>query len=386
MIYLDNAATTYPKPASVRRAVADALVRYGANPGRAGHSMSLAASEEIFRCRSAAADFFHAPGPECVAFTLNCTNAVNYVLKGLLKPGDHVVISCLEHNAVYRPVHALARRGVEFTEARVFPGDNDRTVDAFRRAIRSNTRLIFCTHASNVWGIRLPVERIAALAHEYRIPIGLDCAQSAGILPVDMAGSGFDYLCIAGHKGLYGPMGTGMLITPNGAGLETVIQGGTGTESALAEQPAGMPERLESGTQNMPGIAGLRAGIEFVRRRGPQVIARHETALLRRIYRGLSSLPGIVLYTPEPDLRHFAPVLSFNVAGLPSETAARGLNEQGVAVRAGLHCAPTAHRFMGTLETGAVRVCPSAFTTEADADGFLRAVKRLLRKNSGPKD
>ncbi|HCB92062.1 MAG TPA: cysteine desulfurase, partial [Ruminococcaceae bacterium] len=132
MIYLDNAATTYPKPASVRRAVADALVRYGANPGRAGHSMSLAASEEIFRCRSAAADFFHAPGPECVAFTLNCTNAVNYVLKGLLKPGDHVVISCLEHNAVYRPVHALARRGVEFTEARVFPGDNDRTVDAFR--------------------------------------------------------------------------------------------------------------------------------------------------------------------------------------------------------------------------------------------------------------
>ncbi|HAH78016.1 MAG TPA: hypothetical protein DCL64_00675 [Ruminococcaceae bacterium] len=191
---------------------------------------------------------------------------------------------------------------------------------------------------------------------------------------------------MAGHKGLYGPMGTGMLITPNGAGLETVIQGGTGTESALAEQPAGMPERLESGTQNMPGIAGLRAGIEFVGRRGPQAIARRETALLRRIYRGLSSLPGIVLYTPEPDLRHFAPVLSFNVAGLPSETAARGLNEQGVAVRAGLHCAPTAHRFMGTLETGAVRVCPSAFTTEADADGFLRAVKRLLRKNSGPKD
>ncbi len=385
MIYLDNAATTYPKPASVRRAVSQALVRYGANPGRAGHRMSLAASEEIFRCRSAAADFFHAPGPECVAFTLNCTHAVNYVLKGILKPGDHVVLSNVEHNAVFRPAYALSRLGVEFTEARVFPCDHDRTVDSFRKAIRENTRLIFCTHASNVWGFRLPVERIAALAHEYRIPIGLDCAQTAGVLPIDMADSGFDYLCIAGHKGLYGPMGTGMLITANGKTLAPLIEGGTGTESEMAEQPSGMPERMESGTQNMPGIAGLRAGIEFVKSRGIENIARHEMAIVCRIYDGLSRMPEIQLYTPRPEIRHFAPVLSFNVKGVPSETVGRELDTLGVEVRAGLHCAPEAHRYMGTEETGAVRLCPSAFTTWADAEGFLNAAGKLPTpaKNNG---
>lgn len=212
MIYLDNAATTYPKPASVQNTVQIALKKYGANPGRAGHAMSLAAAEEIYRCRTAAADFFKAPGPECVAFTLNCTHAMNYVLKGLLKPGDHVVTSSLEHNAVMRPLQKLSENGVMFTVAKVFPGDNDATLNAFRNAIRENTKLIVCTHASNVWGIRLPVERIAALGHLYNIPIVVDCAQSAGVLPIDMAESGFDYLCVAGHKGLYGPMGTGMLV------------------------------------------------------------------------------------------------------------------------------------------------------------------------------
>lgn len=170
MIYLDNAATTFPKPREVPVAVAEAFRRYGANPGRAGHKMAMDSSEEMFRCRNEAAEFFHAPGPECVAFTLNCTHAINYVLKGLLKPGDHVVISCLEHNAVVRPLHALAGQGVTFTEAQIYPGDNDRTVNAFREALQENTKLVLCTHASNVWGIRLPVERITALAHQYGIP------------------------------------------------------------------------------------------------------------------------------------------------------------------------------------------------------------------------
>ena len=385
MIYLDNAATTYPKPQEVQTAMTEALRRYGANPGRAGHSMAMAASEEVFRCRNDAAEFFHAPGPECVAFTLNCTHAVNYVLKGLLKPGDHVVVSCLEHNAVVRPLYALRPFGITYTEAEVFPGDNDSTVNAFREALRPNTRLVMCTHASNVWGIRLPVERIAALAHQYGIPIAVDCAQSAGLLPINMQESGIDYLCIAGHKGLYGPMGTGMLITPNGSSLATVVEGGTGTESIRAEQPAGMPERLESGTQNMPGIAGLRAGIAFVRRRGPEKIHEHETTLLRALYQKLASMDGVQLYTPMPDLSYYVPVLSFNIKGMQSETVGRELNDYGVAVRAGLHCAPAAHRFMGTVETGAVRICPSAFSTMQDMNGAAYAVKQVLMKKSSVK-
>ena len=368
MIYLDNAATTYPKPTSVRNAMATALQRYGANPGRAGHTMSMDAAEEMFRCRTAAADFFHAPGPECVAFTLNCTHALNYVMKGLLRPGDHAVTSCLEHNAVARPLYALSRNGVEVTEARVYPGDNDATVDSFRHSLRPNTRLIVCTHASNVWGIRLPVERIAALGHQYGVPTAVDCAQTAGVLPIDLAGSGIDYLCVAGHKGLYGPMGTGLLITARGSELATVIEGGTGTVSAQAEQPLTMPDRMESGTQNMPGIAGLRAGIEFVLARGTDHILHHEMELIRRLYRRLAQMKGIRLYTEEPTERYFAPVLSFNVGDLPSEVVGKKLNERGIAVRAGLHCAPAAHRFYGTLEQGAVRVCPSAFSREEEMD------------------
>ena len=377
MIYLDNAATTYPKPESVRRAVAEAFVKYGANPGRAGHDLSMAAAEEMYRCRTAAADFFHAPGPECVSFTLNCTHALNYVLKGFLKPGDHVVTSCLEHNAVARPLYALSKAGVEVTEAQVFPGDNDATVDSFRKALRSNTRLIACTHASNVWGIRLPVERIAALGHEYRIPIAVDCAQSAGVLPIDMGDSGIDYLCIAGHKGLYGPMGTGMLITAQGSGLATLVEGGTGTNSAEPGQPLSMPDRMESGTQNMPGIAGLRAGIEFVRSRGAETIFRHESALMQRLYRRLSSMKQIRLYTAEPDPRYYVPVLSFNVGDLPSEEVGRKLNGYGIAVRTGLHCAPAAHRFCGTLERGAVRVCPSAFTRREEIDRLAQVLSAI---------
>ncbi len=385
MTYLDNAATTYPKPREVQQAIAEAFRRFGANPGRAGHAMAMASSEEMYRCRVDAADFFHAPGPECVAFTLNCTNAINYVLKGLLKPGDHAVVSCLEHNAVMRPLHALANTGVTWTEVQVTPGDNDATVASFRSALRENTKLVMCTHASNVWGIRLPVERIAALARQYGIPTAVDCAQSAGLLPVDMVDSGIDYLCIAGHKGLYGPMGTGMLITPHGEKLPTLVEGGTGTESLLEEQPSDMPERLESGTQNMPGIAGLHAGIKFVRRIGREHIFNQEMLLLRSLYRQLSVMKSVILYTPIPDAKYFAPVLSFNVKGMQSEEVGRELSSYGIAVRAGLHCAPAAHRFMGTLETGAVRVCPSVFSTQADMEALVWALRRILMKKSGRK-
>lgn len=381
MIYLDNAATTFPKPQAVQNAVGNVIRNYGANPGRSGHNLSLRAGEEVYRCREAAADFFHAPGPESVAFTLNCTHAVNYVLKGLLRPGDHVVVSCLEHNAVMRPLYALAARGITYTAAQVFPGNNDATVDSFRKALRSNTRLIFCTHASNVWGIRLPVERIAALGHEYGIPIAVDCAQSAGVLPIDMAENRFDYLCIACHKGLYAPMGTGMLIALQGGGsLATVIEGGTGSNSMELKQPDSMPDRLESGTVNLPGIAGVRAGIEFVKKRSPERIYRHEMGLIQELYDALLKTKGVELYTDRPEIPYFAPVLSFNLTGLSSEAAARKLNEMGIAVRAGFHCAPLAHIFMGTQEQGAVRVCPSVFTQEKEIRSAISAIAKIARK------
>jgi len=378
MIYLDNAATTYPKPLSVQNAISNALKNYGANPGRAGHTMAIAAAEEVYRCRTAAAEFFNAPGPECIAFTLNCTHAMNYVLKGILKPRDHVVTSCLEHNAVMRPLQALSEHGVAVTFARVFPGDNDATVDSFRKELRENTTLIVCAHASNVWGIRLPIERIAALGHQYGIPIAVDCAQSAGVLPLDMADGGFDYLCIAGHKGLYAPMGTGMLITPNGSNLATIIEGGTGTSSALLAQPSTMPERMESGTQNMPGIAGLRAGIEFVKNRGVETIYRHELSLIQALYKKLSKINGVTLYTQEPVAPYFAPVLSFNVGDVPSEVIGHKLSDNGIAVRAGLHCAPVAHQSMGTLEQGAVRVCPSIFSNMNEINSFVTTLLRII--------
>lgn len=379
MIYLDNAATTYPKPVQVNNAVAAAMRKYGANPGRSGHKMSMEGAEEIYRCRKAAAELFHAPGAECVAFTLNCTHAVNMVLKGLLKPGDHVVVSCLEHNAVMRPVHALAEQGVTVSQARVVPGDNDATVDAFRKAINGKTRLIACMHASNVWGVRLPVERIAALAREYGIPMMVDAAQSAGVLPIDMEFSGIDYLCLAGHKGLYGPMGTGMLIARHGEELATIIEGGTGTNSASYLQPEALPERMESGTPNMAGIAGLRAGIDYVKRTKIETIARHESGLILRLYDRLSAMEGVELYMPRPDPQYFVPLLSFNIKNKSSEEVGEALDHMGIAVRPGLHCAPAAHQFCNTLERGAVRVCPSAFSSAADIDRLAMSVYKIIR-------
>ncbi len=380
MIYLDNSATTFPKPSRTVAAVQTAFRRYGANPGRSGHAMSMAAEEEMYRCRKTAAEFFGAPGPECVAFTLNCTQALNMVLKGKLHPGDHVVTSCLEHNAVMRPLKALESQGVSWTAAQVVPHDNDATLDAFRKALRPNTKLVVCTHASNVWGIRLPIERIAALCGEYGVPVAVDCAQSAGILPIDMEKYGFSYLCIAGHKGLYGPMGTGMLIARDGEGLSTILEGGTGTGSASFEQPESMPDRMESGTPNVPGIAGLRAGMQFVTSKGINRIFHHEMNLIQRLYGRLEKTPNILLYTQRPDDQYDVPVLSFNVEGMPSETVGRALNERGFAVRAGLHCAPAAHMFYGTIETGAVRVSPSVFSNMNEIEGFVLALMKIIRK------
>lgn len=381
MIYLDNGATTYPKPERVRRAVADAFVRFGANPGRGGHAMSMDTAELVYRARAEAADFFHAPDPSCVVFTMNCTHALNAVIKGTLTPGSHAVVSCLEHNAVMRPLRKLAEQDVSFTQARVYPGDNDATVDAFRRALRPETKLIVCTHVSNVWGIRLPVERIAAMARQYGVPVCVDAAQSAGVFPVELEEGCFDFICAAPHKGLYAPMGLGLLITSRGEALDTILEGGTGTNSVSFDQPQEMPERLESGTLNVPAVAGLRAGLSFVREKSRKRILHHELSVARAAWRALRALDRVELFSPEPDGESFAPVFSFRVRGVPSEETAAALAQAGIAVRAGLHCAPAAHRFMGTLESGAVRICPSAFTTEQEIRSFAAVMRSVVRNS-----
>ena len=376
MIYLDNSATSFPKPQTVNAACARA-VRLYANPGRGGHSLSIGASGEIYSARKAVSEFFNAEGAERVIFTLNCTSAVNTVIKGILKSGDHVIVSELEHNSVMRPLERLKNTGISSTAVKVYPCDDEKTIASFRAAINQRTRMIICTQASNVWGIRLPVERLSALAHEYGLFILVDAAQSAGVVPIDMQKSGIDFLCTAGHKGLYGPMGTGILIVGCDTVPESLIEGGTGSSSMSFEQPDVLPDKLESGTPNVSGIAGLHAGIDFVKRNGTEKLSAHEFRLIKRLYRDLSGMKNIRLYLPEPEPEYFVPILSFNVDGTDSETAAAELSKRGIAVRAGLHCAPAAHRAMGTLETGAVRISPSVFTSQNDIDKLIYTLKRI---------
>ena len=380
MIYLDNSATTYPKPPQVRQAVARALGELGANPGRGGYPMSQRTAQAVYRCRCLAAEFFGAPGPECVVFQPSCTQALNLVLKGALKQGDHVVVSDLEHNAVMRPLTALSARGVTYTLAKTVPGDNDATLDAFRQAMGPRTKLVVCTQASNVFGFRLPVERVAALCHQYGAKLCVDAAQSAGLVPIHLQRDGIDYLCCAGHKGLYGPMGVGLLVLRDPAdGLVPLVEGGTGTQSRSLAQPEDSPERYESGTLNVPGIAGLEAGLLFVRRQGPQALCQKELALLARLHRQLARFPGVELYTGEPRAPYFLPVLSFNLRGMESEAVGERLGQAGIAVRCGLHCAPLAHQKLGTQQ-GTVRVSPSAFTRREEIDALARQVGRLCRE------
>ena len=377
MIYLDNSATSYPKPQGVRQAVQRAMVEDGANPGRSSYGMCFRTTQALYGVRQQAADFFGAAGPECVAFQPSCTQALNVVLKGCLKPGDHVVASDLEHNAVMRPLEALKARGITCTLARTVPGDNDATLDAFRKAIGPKTRLVVCTMASNVFGVRLPVERITALAHQYGAKVCVDAAQGAGLVPISLEESGIDYLCCAGHKGLYGPMGTGLLLVREPERLlGTLVEGGTGTQSRSFQMPQEAPERYESGTVNVPGILGLGAGLEFVRRRGVERICQEELQKLRYLHGRLSRLGKVTLYTPPPEERFSAPVLSFNLEGVPSERVGEFLAQGGIAVRCGLHCAPLAHEKLGTLETGTVRVSPSAFTRKEDLDALAARLSR----------
>ena len=280
MIYFDNAATTGKKPQNVIKATLTALSEYSANPGRSGHTLSVKTADAIYRIREKAANFFGATGAEKVVFTLNCTHAINCVIKGVLKKGDHVIVSTFEHNAVMRP---LKKIGNPYSEAKVSLFDDEETVEEFKRLIKPNTRMIICTGASNVFGKLLPIEKIGKLCAERGILFAVDAAQIAGVIPVNMQKMHIDFLCAAPHKGLYAPMGTGILIAEKYI-ENTVLEGGTGTNSAQLTQPEYLPERLESGTLNVPGILGIGAGIDFVNSIGLEKIYNYEMNLIRRLY------------------------------------------------------------------------------------------------------
>lgn len=371
MIYLDNAATTGQKPESVIKAVNYTLMRLSANPGRSGHSLSIAASELVFETRNNVADYFGASGPECVVFTQNCTHSANIVLKGVLEKGDHAVVSDLEHNAVMRPLNTMK---ADYSVAEVSLTDDDVTLKNFENAIKPNTKLIFVTAASNVIGKALPLKKLGELAHRRGILFGVDSAQAAGVMPIDMKDMQIDFLCIAPHKGLYAPMGTGILIAEKPI-YKTVLEGGTGTESVNMSQPENMPEHLESGTLNLPGIAGINSGIKFIKGIKRDIYSE-EMSLVRKLYGFLKQNGKTVLYTPFPD-ETFAPVLSFNFKDISAEMAAMLLNSYGIAVRAGLHCAPSAHRKIGTLDTGTVRISPGIFNSKPDILKVQNVIKKI---------
>ena len=374
MIYLDNAATTYPKPRSVYAVWSHAITAYGANPGRAGHALAQATSEAVFLSRSRCAEFFGAD-PENAVFTLNCTHALNTAIKGLAHKGAHYVISDIEHNAVLRPVHALTKDGAEYTLFETSP-DIEQTVWNAECAIRPETAALVCTAAGNVTGQRLPVKELAALCRRKGICFICDTAQGAGILPLSLK-DGINIICAAGHKGLYGPMGTGLLLTDGKFPLKPLMEGGTGSASESLEQPEFLPDRFESGTINTPGAIALGAGVDFVKTRTAEKILSHEMALCREFCAALRKIPEVVVYSDiDEHPEHYAPVVSFNIRGVPSAEAAELLSRLGFYMRGGLHCAPLAHRKLGTLESGTVRFSPSVFTTAEDVRRLVWALSK----------
>ncbi len=377
MIYFDNAATSYPKPPGVLAALRGAMVYYGANPGRGGHDLSISTAQAVYQVREAAANLLDVPNPENVIFTNNCTHGLNTVIQGVLAPGDHVIVSDLEHNSVTRPLYRLLRQGVTFDIAQTVPGDDDQTVRAFAKLMNGKTRLIICTHGSNVFGIKLPVRQLAEMARRAGVLFLVDAAQTAGVLDISAVTDGFDYLCAPGHKGLYGPTGTGVMVINTTVMPAPLMQGGTGSQSYAYEQPDFPPDCYESGTINTLGIIGMGAGLAYVTARTPQKIYAYEMSLAGYIYNHLSRNSKVELYTPAPRVGESLPVLSFNLQGLTGEETAACLNKQGFALRGGLHCSPLAHKKYGTLERGTARISVGCFNTLCEAEMLCAAIKKI---------
>lgn len=377
-IYFDNAATSSPKPPEVLERVNAALTEFNANPGRSGHSAALSAAREVLSARERLASLMNAGEETNIAFAFNCTDALNLAIKGALRYGDHVITTQLEHNSVLRPINALAARG-RISLSIVSPrADGFVDPEDIRASIRKNTRLIAVTHASNVTGAIQPVAAIGELARREGILYLIDGAQAIGATPVNVRALSCDLYAFPGHKSLLGPMGTGGLYIRPGVVLRTLREGGTGTDSESMLQPDERPERYESGTLNLPGIAGLGAGCAFVAKRVSAIMS-HERELTGALYEGLSAIRGAEIYSPREEAAR-AGIVSFNLPGMTSSDVADRLGRMGIAVRGGLHCAPGAHRFLGTLRRGAVRASVGYANTFEEVDAFLNAVNAIVRE------
>lgn len=372
MIYFDNAATTFPKPDCIKKAAILAISKYGGNPGRSGHKYSIKAAEKVYEVRQLAADFFGA-NPENVVFTLNCTHSLNLAIKGILKKGDHVIISCLEHNSVARPVHALLKNGITYSVADV--SDNDIvTLKNFENLITPQTKAIVCTIASNVTGQILPFKGISKLCQKYHICFIADGAQACGVIPVKLS-DGINILCCPGHKGLYGTTGTGLLITDGQFPINAVFEGGTGATSDELEQTPFLPEKLECGTVNTVGIVCLGKGIEFINRLSISYIHRYEEKLCNYFIREIKKIEGFKIYRNYN--ANYAPIVSFSYEKLPSPELSQLLSDYGFALRGGLHCATLTHNFLGTISCGTVRFSPSVFNTQHEVYELVRILKKI---------
>lgn len=362
IINFDNAATTYPKPPIVRNAVIQAIDQFGGNSGRGGHALAMRTSRALYSARSAAADFFGAQ-PENVIFTLNCTHSLNLAIQGIMKDGGHLIMSSMEHNSAARPGAQLALDGkITLSVAQVSPDDSI-TVRNFRSLIRPDTKAVVCTLASNVTGQIMPWKELGQLCREHNICFIADGAQACGVMNINLS-DGINILCTAGHKGLYGITGTGLLITDGKYKISPIIQGGTGSASLSLRQPEILPDSLESGTPAVIGAMSVKAGIEFISKKGIDKIFSHEDRICRTFMRELEKNRNITIYR-EPQ-SSYVPIVSFNAAGIPSEELAEELARRGYCLRAGFHCAALAHTQLGT-KTGTVRFAPSVFSSERDA-------------------
>ena len=377
MIYLDNAATSFPKPEGVYDAVLNNMRNYGANPGRSGHKLALEAGRVIYRGRDLACQLFKIDNPMQIIFTSNATEALNLGIKGVLQKGDHLITTSMEHNSVLRPVKTLETLGVENT---VVECNKQGVLDIenIKKAIRENTKLIALTHGSNVTGTIMDIGKIGRLARENKVLFLVDAAQTAGIYDIDVEKMNIDLLAVAGHKGLMGPQGTGILYIREGVQVRHLMEGGTGSKSHELAQPLILPDRYESGTPNTPGIAGLVAGMEFILQEGLEKIRRHEEDLTQYFIDGLRKIPQIKIYGPQDASRQGA-VVSINVGDEDSSEIAYILDSVfDIGTRPGLHCAPLAHRTIGTLDQGTVRFSFGYFNTKEELDMALDALKNIV--------
>ncbi|HUJ88552.1 MAG TPA: aminotransferase class V-fold PLP-dependent enzyme [Syntrophorhabdales bacterium] len=377
MIYLDNAATSWPKPESVYSATDRFFRRKAGNPGRGSHRMATAARDIIQETRSLVARLINTSQAYRVVFTSNCTDSLNIGLRGLLKKGDHVIVDSIAHNSLLRPLRKLESQGVAVTMLK--PSTETGCVSAadMERAIKKETRLIAITHASNVTGVIQPIEQYGEIARRHSLIYMVDAAQTAGVYPIDVGACNIDLVAFSGHKGLFGPPGTGVLYVGERADLDTLREGGTGSYSEMDVQPEVLPDKFESGTPNSIGIVGLGAGLKFIADTGIDTIRNHEENLTRQLISGLSRIEGVTLYAAPRGSRQ-APVVSFNLFGYLANDVGQLLDRSHhIVVRAGLQCSPRIHRVLSTFPTGTVRISPGYFTTGEEIEAVIEAIQKI---------